>query len=136
MPTTKPIESTGARRCPCGSGEVLDNCCGPLLDGIAPAPTAERLMRSRFTAFALGEPDYLIDSWHPRTRPRRLDLDPDQRWLSLEILGTIAGGPLDSEGVVEFRAHYRIAGRRGALQERSRFVRVDGRWCYLDGTHE
>jgi SEC-C motif-containing protein len=113
---------------------VLDNCCGPLLAGTR-APTAERLMRSRFTAFALGEADYLLDSWHPTTRPRRIELDPDQRWLFLEVLDITAGGPLDSEGVVEFRAHFTAAGHRGELHERSRFVRVDGRWVYLDGMH-
>lgn len=124
----------GSRRCPCGSGDVLDNCCGPIVAGGA-APTAERLMRSRFTAFALGEEGYLLDSWHPKTRPSRVDLDPYQRWLFLEILDTVAGGLLDSEGVVEFRAHYTFEGRRGELHERSRFVRLGGRWVYLDGTH-
>jgi SEC-C motif-containing protein len=90
-------------------------------------------MRSRFSAFAVGDAAYLLASWHPRTRPRTLQLDPDQQWLRLEILGTVDGGLLQAEGVVEFRAHYRLDGRRGVLGERSRFRREDGRWTYLDG---
>lgn len=90
-------------------------------------------MRSRYTAFAVGDTDYLLRSWHPRTRPRRLTLDPDQRWLLLEVLRTEHGGPFDDTGVVEFRAHYRAAGGRGSLHEASRFSRVEGRWVYVDG---
>lgn len=128
-----PPEPAVARRCPCGSGHGLGNCCGPLLQGVTDAPTAERLMRSRFSAFALGDVEYLLASWHPRTRPDRIDLDPKQRWLFLDVLETESGGLLDTDGVVEFRAHYRDASGRGELHERSRFVRVDRRWVYLDG---
>ena len=101
--------------------------------GRAAAPTAEALMRSRFSAFALGDEPYLLRSWHPRTRPARLGLDPGQRWLRLEILATEGGSPFHSEGEVEFRAHYSEHGRPDVLHERSRFVRVDGAWVYLDG---
>ncbi|MBU3063419.1 SEC-C domain-containing protein [Nocardia sp. NEAU-G5] len=120
-------------RCPCRSGEVFGQCCGPRLDGSRPAPTAETLMRSRYTAFAVGDAAYLLESWHPRTRPARVDLDPGQRWMMLEILRTESGGPFDDTGVVEFRAHYRDAGGRGSLHECSRFAKVDGAWRYLDG---
>ena len=90
-------------------------------------------MRSRFSAFALGLPDYLLFSWHASTRPTALDLDPDVEWRRLQIVDTVAGGPDDDEGVVEFRASYRGPDGAGLLQERSRFERVEGRWVYLDG---
>jgi SEC-C motif-containing protein len=88
-------------------------------------------MRSRYSAFAVGDEAYLLRTWHPTTRPRRLRLDPDRVWTALEILGRTRGGLFDSEGTVEFRAHHRD-GRRGAAgQELSRFVRVDGHWLYV-----
>ena len=90
-------------------------------------------MRSRFAAFALGRADYLLASWHPSTRPTTLELDPDVVWRRLQIVDTLAGGPDDADGVVEFRASYRDAAGGGVLHERSRFVRHEGRWVYLDG---
>ena len=105
-------------------------------------------MRSRYSAFALGDARYLLDTWHPSTRPTALDLDPDVRWTGLDVLTTRGGLLLDAEGTVEFAAHYVIAGggagtviagggagaRRSATQhERSRFLRERGRWTYLDG---
>ncbi|WP_228528732.1 YchJ family protein [Microbacterium sp. UFMG61] len=119
-------------RCPCGSGDVLGACCGPLLDG-APASTAERLMRSRYTAFALHDADHLRATWHPSTRPSDIDLDDDLEWRRLVILDRVGGGPFDREGVVEFEAFWRQDDRRGSLRERSRFSREDRRWFYLDG---
>lgn len=121
------------RRCPCGSGLPLDECCGRLHDGTATAATAEQLMRSRYSAFALGEAGYLLATWHSTTRPRSLALDPDVRWTALEVLATTGGSLLAAEGTVEFRAHYRVAGRSGAQHENSRFAREDGRWRYVDG---
>ncbi|WP_435870875.1 YchJ family protein [Micromonospora globbae] len=121
-----------AAPCPCGSGGPYARCCGPLHRGEVDAATAEALMRSRFSAFAVGDAGYLLRSWHERSRPARITLDPDRRWTRLEILATDRGGLLDTVGAVEFRAHYRAAGRPGTLTERSRFVRADGRWVYLD----
>ena len=119
-------------RCPCLSGSPYDECCGPIHEG-APAPTAERLMRSRYTAYAMGLRDYLLQTWHPSTRPRELTLDADVRWYRLDILGRSAGALLDSTGTVEFRAYWRSPGDRGEQHENSRFARDDGRWSYLDG---
>jgi SEC-C motif-containing protein len=121
------------RRCPCGSGLSYADCCGRLHDGTATAATAEQLMRSRYSAFALGLPEYLRATWHPTTRPRDLDLDPGVHWTGLDILATSGGSLLDAEGTVEFRAHYVAAGAAGAQHERSRFVRDAGAWRYLDG---
>ncbi|MGO2746861.1 YchJ family protein [Microbacterium sp.] len=120
-------------RCPCTSGDSFDSCCGPVLGGTITAPTAERLMRSRFSAFAVGDAAYLLRSWHPSTRPSELDLDPEVRWTRLEIVETAAGGPFDTDGVVEFEAFFREGGVRGSMRERSRFVRENRVWLYLDG---
>ncbi|WP_225733361.1 MULTISPECIES: YchJ family protein [unclassified Pseudoclavibacter] len=95
--------------------------------------TAEALMRSRFEAFRHEDAAWLLASWHPRTRPAELRFDPEVRWRGLQIVDTVAGGSDDSEGIVEFRATYMTGGERGVQQERSRFVRDDGRWVYLDG---
>lgn len=123
---------TEPERCPCGTGLPYGECCGPLHDG-GRAVTAEALMRSRFSAFARGDVAYLGRTWHPRTRPRDLELDADLRWYRLDVLRTERGGLLDDDGVVEFRAHYRSAAGRGALHEVSRFVRERGAWLYVDG---
>jgi len=113
--------------CPCGTGEPIAACCGRLHAGRQAAATAEQLMRSRYSAFALGEEGYLLDSWHPSTRPGRVRLDPGQEWTRLEIVGRTGGGPFDTEGTVEFRAHY----RGGMVHENSSFVREDGAWLYV-----
>ncbi|ORM36671.1 YchJ family metal-binding protein [Williamsia sp. 1135] len=123
------------RRCPCTSGLPFDDCCGPVLAGDRPAPTAEALMRSRFTAFATGDRNYLLHSWHPRTRPAELDLDDAMRWYRLDIESTRGGSPFDSTGEVAFTAFYRVrAGQAGTLSEHSRFERYDGHWVYVDGS--
>jgi len=117
------------KRCPCGTGLPYAECCGRLHDGRASAATAEQLMRSRYSAFVVGDPAYLLATWHERTRPRSLELDPDARWTGLEIVATSGGSMLDTEGTVAFRAS-RVD---GVQAERSRFVRENGRWFYLDG---
>ncbi|MFJ3673114.1 YchJ family protein [Streptomyces sp. NPDC090106] len=118
-----------ARACPCGLAGSYGACCGRYHSGAAAAPTAEALMRSRYSAFVTRDPAYLLRTWHPRTRPALLDLDPGMRWTGLEILGATDGTAFHSAGTVEFRASY--AG--GSLHERSRFERVDGAWVYVDG---
>ncbi len=102
-------------------------------------------MRSRYTAFATGAADHLFRTWHPRTRPGTVDLDPSTRWTGLTVLRTVDGGPEDDHGVVEFVASWdgrgvRSAGPggagRGELHEVSRFSRRGGRWLYVDGDHD
>jgi SEC-C motif-containing protein len=90
-------------------------------------------MRSRYTAFVVGDARYLEETWHPRTRPDGLTLDATQRWTGLQIVHVEAGGEGDTRGVVELRAAWRHGRERGVLAERSRFVRQGGRWWYLDG---
>ena len=120
--------------CPCGTGRPRGNCCGPYLEGRVSAPTAEALMRSRFVAYRDEARDYLIDTWHPDTRPIELAVEADGlTWTRLEVVDVESGGPLDDAGVVEFKAHYRSRRKSGVLHERSRFRKVDACWLYLDG---
>lgn len=100
-------------------------------DGRPWPSTAGALMRSRFEAFRDGDADWLLASWHSSTRPSELDLSDNPAWRGLQIVDTVAGGPDDDTGIVEFRATYRVAGGVKVVQERSRFVRRDGRWYYL-----
>ncbi|GAA0934892.1 YchJ family protein [Virgisporangium aurantiacum] len=117
--------------CPCGGG-TYGACCGRAHRS-EPAATAEALMRSRYSAFALRDADHLLRTWHPDTRPDTLDLPTGRRWTRLRVLATERGGADDTEGTVEFRAHFRDRGEPGVLSERSRFERVDGAWHYVDG---
>lgn len=89
-------------------------------------------MRSRYTAFVLCLDEYLLETWHASTRPRSVEFNPKQKWLGLRILATTLGGHDAAE--VEFIARYRIGGASAQrLHERSRFVREEGRWFYVDG---
>src|SRR6201992_2121376 len=97
--------------CPCGPGDDYDTCCGRLHGG-APASTAEQLMRSRYSAFAVGDTKYLLRTWHPSGRPRTLDLDPACRWTRLAVLETDGGGLFATAGTGRFRALYGIEGAR------------------------
>ena len=118
--------------CPCGSTRALGACCGPYLDGETPAPTAEALMRSRYSAFVLDRRGYLLQSWHPSTRPLSIDAPlPGRRYLGLEVKRALQTG--DDSAVVDFVARSKLAGRAQRLHETSRFVREGGRWFYLDG---
>ncbi|MFJ4004819.1 YchJ family protein [Streptomyces sp. NPDC090023] len=115
--------------CPCGLSSSYADCCGRFHSGGVAAPSAEALMRARYSAFVVGDVEYLVRTWHPRTRPEGLDLDPGMRWTGLEILETGGGSAFHSTGTVTFRASY----QGGSLHERSRFERVDGAWVYVDG---
>jgi SEC-C motif-containing protein len=120
--------------CPCGNPAGYAKCCRLLHQG-APADSAEALMRSRYSAYVLRLEDYLLNSWHPDTRPASLRLaaqQPAPTWLGLKIR---AHAQDDADhATVEFIARYRVGGGRAQrLHERSRFVREDGHWFYLDG---
>ncbi len=125
--------------CPCG-GATYGSCCAPFHRGRASPATAELLMRSRYSAFALGDAAYLRTTWHPSTRPSPLDLDPRIEWRRLVVMDSVGGGADDDTGEVEFRAYWRavpVPGRArdgGVLHERSRFRRDRGSWLYLEGT--
>ena len=127
--------------CPCGSDRPYTDCCQPYLTGTALAPTAEALMRSRYTAYHQGQADYLIATRHPTQRY------PDQKttilqsiantiWLGLRVLAIDAGQAEDKQGLVEFIAYYTdplTAPKPAQIHERSRFVRQKDRWFYVDG---
>lgn len=119
--------------CPCGRNAAYAECCGRWHAGALhlAAPDAETLMRSRYSAYVLRLVPYLLDTWHAGTRPAALDLDPTTKWLGLEVRGHHRVD--ETHATVEFVARYRDAGRATRLHETSRFVREDGRWCYVDG---
>ncbi|MFI7276937.1 YchJ family protein [Streptomyces sp. NPDC049879] len=119
--------------CPCGGPEAYASCCGRLHRGDATAPTAEALMRSRYSAFAHRDTAYLLRTWHPHTRPATLDLDATTRWTALEILATTEGTAFHTTGTVTFRAHYRTTTGPGTLHENSTFTRHKGEWVYENG---
>ncbi|MEU4086123.1 YchJ family protein [Streptomyces aureus] len=118
-----------SRSCPCGLTGPYALCCGRFHRGEAAAPSAEALMRSRYCAFVQEDEAYLLRTWHPRTRPARVEFEPGMRWTGLEILDTGQGSAFHTTGTVTFRASW----RGGSLHERSRFERVDGAWVYVDG---
>ncbi len=124
--------------CHCGSGQPYTGCCAPYVTGAEPAPTAEALMRSRYSAYVECNIDYLGETLHPN---HRSDWDreatrrwaEDAEWQGLEILATDAGGPGDEDGWVEFAASFVEEGKPRRHHERSRFQRQGGRWYYVDG---
>lgn len=122
--------------CPCGTRVPFADCCGQLINDGVTATTAVSLMRSRYTAYVIGDEYYLLKTWHSDTRPEQLDLDQSQQqWKRLKIVGTELGQADDETGIVEFIATFKINGRAEHLQERSRFSRQNGQWVYLDGVH-
>ncbi|GAB4120090.1 MAG: YchJ family metal-binding protein [Sideroxydans sp.] len=119
--------------CPCGSNKKFAACCGACLAGSEAAPTAEALMRSRYTAYTLLKEDYLLATWHPSTRPHLLGLKEEapSKWLGLEVKRHEQQD--ETHAIVEFVARYKVNGRAQRLHEVSRFVREGGSWFYVDG---
>lgn len=117
--------------CPCGLGAAFAACCGRYIGTGIPAPNAESLMRSRYSAFVRGHVAHLLTTWHASTRPATLDTDPGVKWLGLDVRAHRATDADHAE--VEFVARSRLAGRASRLHERSRFVREGGLWYYVDG---
>jgi SEC-C motif-containing protein len=114
--------------CPCSSGKTLSSCCQPYIDGTLAAPTAEALMRSRYSAYAIHDEQYLLDSWHESTRPENIDADPLVQWIRLKIIDAD-----NSQDRVKFVATFRLNGKAHKLCENSRFVFEGGKWFYLEG---
>jgi SEC-C motif-containing protein len=119
--------------CPCGSKQTFISCCAPYIEGKEPAPTAEALMRSRYTAYTLLREDYLLSTWHASTRPSSLGLKEEvpAKWIGLDVLRHEQSTP--DLATVEFTARYKVNGRAQRLHEVSNFVREDWRWFYVDG---
>ena len=118
--------------CPCQwqDGVLFDDCCGRYIAGAVLAPTAEALMRSRYSAFVQEAGDYLLQTWHPSTRPTAMEFEPTQ-WLGLKV--EAAHDIDESHAEVRFSARYKVNGRAHKMQENSRFVREQGAWLYVDG---
>ncbi|MDO9206325.1 YchJ family protein [Methylotenera sp.] len=127
-------KSTTQELCRCESKKPYSACCEAYHHGLA-APTAEALMRSRYTAYVLGLENYLSKTWHPATRPASLNLteDPTIKWLGLQIKYMEITG--ETTATVEFVARYKIAGKAERLHEISQFVCLEGCWYYLTGTY-
>jgi SEC-C motif domain protein len=123
--------------CPCGSGRFEISCCGPYLAG-KPAPTAEGLMRSRYTAFTRGDLDYIerTCAGDARLAFDRLSLGrsiANTEWLGLTIEETVNGGEEDAAGTVRFAVRYREGGRLFSQTETSEFQRLADGWRYMRG---
>ena len=130
----------GDQPCPCARGGInakplrFSACCGQYLEGDTPppAPDAESLMRSRYSAFVLQRESYLLATGHANTRPAQVSFDTTGKWLGLEVRKSLASSPTEAE--VEFVARFKPVGASAwRLHERSRFVLQAGRWWYVDG---
>lgn len=126
-----------SQTCPCGSGSAYWDCCEPFHSGMSSPRTAERLMRARYAAHALGDGNYLLDTWHPDTCPKKIVMDSAIEWTNLQILSVEGGSAFENTGTVEFVADFVHRKRRrevpGRLHETSRFVAEDMVWYYYDG---
>ena len=124
--------------CPCGSGRSYEDCCRPYISGSKKAPTAEALMRSRYSAYAKHEVDHIVATC-VRDGSRDIDVEQTRRWseksqwLGLRIVSSEKGSPSDTEGTVEFIASYVMDGLKDEHRERAKFVKKDGDWLYDDG---
>jgi len=124
--------------CPCGSGNSFTDCCEPIIKGTLNAPTAAGLMRARYSSYTTGDIDFIIETTHPDHRD---DMDVKEitswseqsNWKGLEIVDTSEGTERDDWGMVEFKAKFELGGNELSHHERSEFVKVDGKWYFLDG---
>jgi SEC-C motif domain protein len=145
-PTAPSASMAAARECPCGGAAPnrpasakaprFADCCGRYLSGAAVPPTALELMRSRYSAYVVGDIGYLRATWDPSTCPADLAIDPEAhdapRWLGLQIKRFAVLD--DAHAVVEFVARFKADARGHRLHEVSRFaLGTDGRWRYVDG---
>ena len=120
--------------CLCGSGVPYSQCCELLHSGQSTALTAEALMRSRFTAYAMHNDAYLLSTWDLASRPTAVDFSKDTgEWTRLEIVMLKKGMAKDHKGIVEFKAHFTVDGEQRVMNEISRFVKKQGQWFYQDG---
>jgi SEC-C motif-containing protein len=113
---------------------AYEECCRLYHSGEKQAPTAEALMRSRFTAFAMKDQAYILETWDSTNRPSKVDFPKDAiKWNRLEVVEKKKGGDKDVKGIVEFKAYYLLDGDQYVVNEVSRFHKNQGRWYYLDG---
>ena len=122
------------KKCPCGSGKPTDMCCLPVILGEMMATSPEQLMRSRYSAYALRQADYILSSWHSSTRPAEMLLEGAPDWTGLKLVDTADVKTRPGEvAYVEFIAGFMDNGAPGVMRERSRFLKEQGQWRYVDG---
>ncbi len=123
--------------CPCGSTKTYQECCQPFHNEMCLPATAEELMRSRYSAFCLKKAGYLLNTWYPGSRPEAQDIISDSvKYLSLEILDTSAGLAQDAEGTVTFIAKFIENDQLFTMEEKSSFLKQQGKWFYTDGEND
>jgi SEC-C motif domain protein len=135
--STETDVSPESRPCPCTSGKQYDDCCQPFLSGKARPESAEALMRSRYSAYAMGEIEYLlktiplIDRKHFDMRAAK-EWSQQSEWTGLEILSTkeSANG---TKATIEFKAKFKVNDEEHVHAERAYFEKTQGRWFFLDG---
>ncbi len=124
--------------CLCGSKKSYAECCQPFHSGVAFPATAEQLMRSRYTAYALHLKDYILQTWDKTTRPGDFTFEVGLQWCKLRIVKTKQGTEKDAKGMVVFRAEYELdsefGSEKGVMTEKSRFKRdANDHWVYVSG---
>ncbi len=126
--------------CFCGKNKEYNRCCGEIISGLRDAETAEELMRSRYSAFAIADGNYLMRSHHSKTRPEKDKAAIEKwagsvKWIGLSIINTEKGGTQDNRGIVEFKALYMEGGKLEQIHEKSEFVKEHNSWLYVSGEH-
>ena len=124
--------------CPCGTGRPYSECCEPYISGKAFAPTAEALMRSRYSAYTVHAVDYIIETCLHKgkddiDRKSTSDWSEKSTWLGLKIISAEKGGIADSEGTVEFEASFERDGLKDVHHEKAKFKKENGEWLYEEG---
>ena len=128
------------KQCPCGSGKLFADCCGPVIAGKTAAKTAESLMRARYSAYVMHDIDFIVSSCAHEKGENNIDTEETRRWseesewLGLKIINTEKGGENDTQGIVEFSAAYSRKGLKDVHKEKAEFVKENGRWLYKTGT--
>ena len=125
--------------CPCGSGSNFSECCEPYITGQKSPPTAEALMRSRYSAYVVHAIDHIINTCLEEGKDhidykQTKEWSEKSKWLGLNIISTEKGGPTDTEGTVEFEASYERDGLKDLHHERANFKKVEGKWFYHEGS--
>src|SRR5689334_6847518 len=118
--------------CPCGSGKSYERCCAPFHKGEIHAPTPEALMRSRYSAFVLGDFSYIEKTMRGKplksfSKKQLEQCHPQTKWLGLQVL---SASEEKERGEVHFIALYAMEGKKVQIEERSQFEKRGGKWYY------
>lgn len=116
--------------CPCNPEKLFADCCEPFLQHKKNPQSPLELMQSRYTAYVTHQKEYLLETWHPSSRPQTINLNQSPKWLRLQITKTSYQG---NQGMVEFKASYKTGNKIDILHETSHFIKEGSRWFYVDG---